>query len=77
MNVAYLARCAGGGLAVEQGFFSYFPPLKPRCVYSPKNTVRNLAPPCEPPDHLPFLPGPGMVPLWDFVLNHSCFFLQF
>ena len=30
---------------VEQGFFSYFPPLKPRCVlwssasYSPKSTV--------------------------------------
>ena len=32
LNVAYLARCVEGGLVVEQGFFSYFPPLKPRCV---------------------------------------------
>ena len=42
-NVAYLAHGVCGG--VEQGFFSYFPPLKPRYVlwsrasYSPKNTV--------------------------------------
>ena len=43
-NVAYLAH-GGQGVAVEQGFFPYFPPLKPRCVlwsgasYSPKNMV--------------------------------------
>ena len=35
-------------MAVEQGFFPYFPPLKPRCVlrlgasYSPKNTVSDF-----------------------------------
>ena len=28
-NVAYLGW---GPAAVEQGFFSYFPPLKPRCI---------------------------------------------
>ena len=48
LNVAYLAHWGGGvgrAVAVEQGFFSYFPPLKPRCVlwssvsYSLKNTV--------------------------------------
>ena len=43
-NVAYLARW-GGGKAVEQGFFPYFPPLKRMCVlwssasYSLKNMV--------------------------------------
>ena len=42
-NVAYLAHLPGeGGAAVERVLFSYFPPLKPRCVlwtgasYSPK-----------------------------------------
>ena len=30
-NVAYMAF-VGEGAAVEQGCFSYFPPLKPRCV---------------------------------------------
>ena len=45
-NVAYLARWGGGGGGV--GFFSYFSPLKPRCVlwsgasYSPKNMVSEL-----------------------------------
>ena len=43
-NVAYLTHCGGDG---GVGFFSYFPPLKPRCVlwsgmsYSPKNTVNS------------------------------------
>ena len=45
-NVAYLARW-GEGVVVEWFFFSYFPPLKPRCVswsgasYSLKNTVNS------------------------------------
>ena len=48
-NAAYLARCWGAGgrgrRQWNEGFFSYFPPLKPRCVlwsgvsYSPKTTV--------------------------------------
>ena len=50
-NVVYLAWCEGwgrsGGLFSEQGLFSYFPPLKPRCIlwsgalYSLKNMVNN------------------------------------
>ena len=45
LNVAYLTHRAGWGAAVEQGFSSYFPPLKSRCIlwsgasYIPKNTV--------------------------------------
>ena len=45
LNVAYRARCGGGGAAVEQGFFPYFPLLKPDYIlwpgasYSPKNMV--------------------------------------
>ena len=64
-NIAYLA-CFGGA-AVERGFFSYFPPLKPRYVlwsgasYSPKNTVILHGRPAEvkerrdspPPPHPP------------------------
>ena len=46
-NVAYLAHCLGGGGdgTGAEGFFPYFPPLKPRYVlwsgtsYSPKNMV--------------------------------------
>ena len=46
-NVAYLAYwgLGGGGAVVDQGFFPYFPPLKPRYIlwssvsYSLKNTV--------------------------------------
>ena len=44
-NVAYLAHWDGRGAALERGYFSYFLPLKPRCVlwsgvlYSLKNTV--------------------------------------
>ena len=45
LQVAYLAHRGGGCAAVERVFFSYFPPLKPRCIlwsgvsYSLKNTV--------------------------------------
>ena len=45
LNVAYSPGSFGGEAVVEQGFFSYFPPLKPRYIlwsgtlYSPKNMV--------------------------------------
>ena len=45
-NIAYLAHWGEGGV-VERGFYSCFPPLKPRCVlwsgasYSSKNMVLN------------------------------------
>ena len=48
-NVAYLAHFGegeeGGSISGAGFFFSYFPPLKPRCIlwsgesYSPKNMV--------------------------------------
>ena len=60
-NVAYLAHLGwggGGGAGSQeagagphfllQNFFSYFPPLKPRCIlwsgasHSPKNTVNEI-----------------------------------
>ena len=45
MWLTWFAGGGGWGAVVEQGFFPYFPPLKPRYIlwsgvsYSPKNTV--------------------------------------